>query len=584
MSADDPKFEAFEGMEAFERELAALRPAKPSLGVEEVIGLRLNEELEVAFVEALRGMGLPSPASRLEVGLERDLAWEFRLEDQLRGLPLRRPTVALGRAVEVQVNLRALRADEVVVPFPEVSRVEELGRETGGRRFGWVIRWGIAAALVVGGFGAGWKMAREAAKELRGGVIAGRFESEAARATARMAVGLGWEPAGVPLPEGVGEVGDRDIDLGLGSLGRLPSGPQRGVAAGGVGGEGVGRGLPMPTGNRVDGRPSGLALAQGGVGSDSRGGYRLGEVGGDVVRGDGRKAGAAEEVTGPLVVNGRLALRLASAQVPTAQGIASSALAEGAGQTARVAVPQGSPAVAGLPREVVAGGTGSLAIATGTLKLSGSEVTGTLATATVSASSAVGVRHGGGEDGLGVRTGSRILDAVGGGDLARVIPVEILNAMESGGGLSEVRKLMDARSLPVQASFSFTDMPVGSAEAESISVHDLDRLGQDASESDRGVRMGLAGGVGDREEVLRQMVYVAKDDELRLEVGKDAAGGLVARFERLDGHFLAADTVRSAADLELIANRARGVLGYLPSLNSEPVWSGPILRMGPLNR
>jgi hypothetical protein len=155
MSADDPKFEAFEGMEALERELAALRPAKPSLGVEEVIGLRLNEELEVAFVEALRGMGLRSPASRLEVGLERDLAWEFRLEDQLRGLPLRRPTVALGRAVEVQVNLRALRADEVVVPFPEVSRVEELGRKTGGRRFGWVIRWGIAAALVVGGFGGG---------------------------------------------------------------------------------------------------------------------------------------------------------------------------------------------------------------------------------------------------------------------------------------------------------------------------------------------------------------------------------------------------------------------------------------------
>ena len=579
MSAGEQEFE---GMGAFERELAALRPAKPSLGVEEVIGLRLNEELEVAFVEALRGMGLPSPSSRLETGLEGDLAWEFRLEDQLRGLPLRRPTVALGRAVEVQVNLRALRADEVVVPFPEVPRVEEFERERGGGRFGWAIRWGIAAALVVGGFGAGWKMAREAAEELKGVVIAGRFESEAARATARMAVGLGWEPAGVPLPEGVGEAGNREIDLGLGSLGRLPSEAQRGVSAGEVGG-GV-RGSDVPTGNRVDGRPSGLALAQGGGGLDSRGGYRLGEVGGDDVRGDGRKAGAAEEVTGPLVVNGRLALRLASAQVPTVQGSSSSALAEGVGQSARVAVPLSSPAVAGLPREVVAGGTGSLAIATGTLKLSGSEVTGTLATANMSASSAVGVRHGGGEDGLGVRTGSRILDAVGGGDLARVIPVEILNAMESGGGLSEVRKLMDARSLPVRANFSFADMPVGSVEAESISVHDLDRLGQEVSESDRGVRMGLAGVGADREEVLRQMVYVAKDDELRLEVGKDAAGGLVARFERLDGHFLAADTVRSAADLELIANRARGVLGYLPSLNSEPVWSGPLLRMGPLNR
>ena len=583
-----------------ERELASLRPARPSLGGEEVIGLRLNEELEAAFVEALRGLALPSPSPRLEAGLERDLAWEFRLEDRLRGLPLRRPTVALGRAVEVQVTLRALRQGEVVVPFPSRPTEEaasERARE--GRGWGWLVRWVGAAALIVVGFGAGWKMAREAAQDLEG-VVAGRFESEAARTTARMAVGAGWEPAGVPLPQGLDASGVLETDeptRGVAPLGaesrsaRVTAGTGRASRGAEVGGAAErasdGRSPARGAMVGVDGFEQGVVARSGGSG---------GESGAQ----DVQRAGGGEDLVSPLVVSGRLASRLASAQAaplasnaPTAgagfgvesggQSVRSSSLVAPVAAVATVTAVTGAGAVqanAGVLRldavgQTVASPNRELAVG-GTFPQASALSTG--------ASYAAVSRDGAVDDGVGVRTRSRILDAVGEGDLARVIPVEILNAVESGAGLGDVRRLIDAHSLPVKASFSVEDSPLGIVESETISVHDLARLGQSGAANVGEERGEVGAGSSEAGEGFRQLVYVANDDELKLEMGKDAAGMLVARFERLDGHFLAADTVRSAEDLEILANRAKGVLGYLPSLNREISVGLPTLLMGPPTR
>ncbi len=568
MSADEPEFE---GVEVFERELAALRPAKPSLGVEDVIGLRLNEELEAAFVEALRGMPLPRASLRLEAGLERDLAWEFRLEDQLRGLPLRRPTVALGRAVEVQVNLRALRADEVVVPFAGAPRVGESAREKGGRVSGWVFRWGIAAALVVGGFGAGWKMAREAARELRGGIIAGRFESEAARATARMAVGGGWEPAGVPLPQGVGD-GSDVVEPSLASGSAVSPGLKNPL--GGVPSEGDLR-ARHPERSSVHPAGGGLARGIGGTtGSSARGEDERREILDASTRaggGRGELAGSreAEETVGSFVISGRLAARLASANVASANTVSTNAAAVGSdGGRLPAANPPISLNSAGGAAGVVSGNLAAASPIAAVSSLgSGHRV--------MEPRALVGDVRG---EEVAPRSGSRILDAVGQGDLAKVIPVEILNVVEGGVALRELRTLGDVE-LPVKARFKEGDGGESPLGFETSSVGDLTLLTQENTQTqifsgERSKSLARSGEVDHGFLREGQLVYVADDDELKMEIGKGFSGGLVARFERLDGHFLAADEVRSASDLERLAHRAKGVLGFLPGAGEER--QGPI--------
>lgn len=641
MSTEENEFADLEGM------LGGFRPARPSADMEEVIGLRLNEELELAFLEALKGIGLKSPSAGLEAALERDLAWEFRLEDRLRGLPLRRPTVALGRAVEVQVNLRALRRDEVVVPFPIAPTdpfVEGARRVNGG----WMLRWGVAAALVLGGFGMGWKMARDAAQELRGGVIAGRFESEAARATAQLAVSGAWEPVGVPLPMGVADVGyghgiEREgvSSRSVGAVGGGPTAVSRGSSLGRAGGAGGGeRGE-----SGVDGAGTGRGEPRGAVvGRD--------EVAGGVGVGGGVGASGAavadmearDPVTG-MVLNGRLVGKLAQSGTGAAGGpVAAPAAGAGAvvaGASASVSGGEGgrtASSLAAVPRGVVGAvgagssastgrlassslrgaapvmttaapvaavmdagggdrvgpallssrvaavpsvGSGALTVGSGALALNGTSSFGggtSVAGGAVVVSSAA-VSGGGVGEAAGARTmgaergGSRILDAVSGGEMASVIPVEILHAVESGVGAREMRRMVDV-DLPVKASFSDADLDRSAVGASSISVRDLvgekEGVGRVDGDDD-GARLRTRDAIEEREGERRegQLVYVADDDALKLEIGKGPSGGLVARFERLDGHFLAADEVRSAVDLEVLAGRARRVLNYLPVLDGE---------------
>jgi hypothetical protein len=559
-----------EDFAALERELASLRPAGLTLGGEEVIGMRLNEELEVAFIEALSRMRLRRPSSELLVGLERDLSWEFRLEDQLRGLPLRRPTVALGRAVEVQVNLRALRRDEVVVPFPVNQREEALERGVGGRGWGWLVRWGIAAALVVSGFGMGWKMARDAARELGAGVVAGRFESEAARATARMAVGAGWEPAGVPLPEGVENERDQSEALQAGtgagpselkrSGGGLRSFPDQGARSLGPS---VARGADSLRG-AGGGEVSPALRGVGGAGGIHSSGT-AGEGGGGAVA-----SAEQSEAVGPFVVNGRLAARLASSSPDSVKPVAA------APESVR------PPVVASVTSATPGGAAGAVSgVSTASPAVAALSAAHPMLRSMEMRGPAVGVV--GDEVSTRSGSGSRILDAVGQGDLASVIPVEILTVVEGGVALKELQHLGDG-NLPLKGRFTDGDGGGAAAGSEVISVNDL------ASASDDESRDGLSGaerlvGSGRFMEAplgfLRegQLVYVADDDELRMEIGKGFSGGLVARFERLDGHFLAADEVQSALDLERLANRAKGVLSFLPG--SFDGRQGPALPVAP---
>ncbi len=189
------------------------------------------------------------------------------------------------------------------------------------------------------------------------------------------------------------------------------------------------------------------------------------------------------------------------------------------------------------------------------------------------------------------RSGSRILDAVGQGDLAKVIPVEILNVVEGGVALRELRTLGDVE-LPVKGRFKEGEGGDSALGFEVISVGDLASVAQGNAEAQMfgGERFNDLARSGEIDRgFLRegQLVYVADDDELKMEIGKGFSGGLVARFERLDGHFLAADEVRSALDLERLAHRAKGVLGFLPGAGEErqgPVFPAALMGLpaGPL--
>lgn len=226
-------------------------------------------------------------------------------------------------------------------------------------------------------------------------------------------------------------------------------------------------------------------------------------------------------------------------------------------------------------------GSGALTVGSGALALNGTSSFGggtSVAGGAVVVSSAA-VSGGGVGEAAGARTmgaergGSRILDAVSGGEMASVIPVEILHAVESGVGAREMRRMVDV-DLPVKASFSDADLDRSAVGASSISVRDLvgekEGVGRVDGDDD-GARLRTRDAIEEREGERRegQLVYVADDDALKLEIGKGPSGGLVARFERLDGHFLAADEVRSAVDLEVLAGRARRVLNYLPVLDGE---------------